>query len=223
MTPTWLVADVETTGLDPTVDKIVEIAWVEMDEDLGFVPDSEFSSLINPERSVSCVAAGVNGIRDSVIEAENPPTIDEITFPSGEVILICHNLKFDYEFLKPYMNIVDGMCTYVLSRRLLPDAPEHKLQTLSCYCDLPYQLAHRAIGDARTTGLLLEYLCEGCEYSLEQMLEYYHSRFLFTRMPFGKHKGEMMKDVPRSYLGWLSQQDLDVDTRATVDYWLRRK
>jgi DNA polymerase III epsilon subunit-like protein len=224
MRPKWLVADVETTGLDTTVDKVTEVAWVELDDDLGYVPGTEFHSLVNPQRKTSCAAGGLSGIRDSLIEAENPPTIDEIDFPKEGVVLITHNVKFDIEFLKPHLNVVDSMCTLVLARRLIPGSDDYKLSTLSCHLDLPYQLSHRAMGDVWDCGNLLVYMCEALDWTLNQMLDYYKKPVILDYCRVGrKWNGELWKNVDKGYLAWILREDFDEDTKRAARYWLGRK
>lgn len=219
--PAILVLDTETTGLDDPIG-VVEIAWLKVDEDFGVVLDSEFSSLVNPEMPINCSAAGVHGVRECDIKKENPPTLAELPWPTDPVILVCHNVAFDRPLVEPYLNIVDELCTMRLARKTLPDSPDHKLQTLSCFCELSRELAHRALGDVLTVTWLLDYIAEGMEMSFDELMELSKQRFIFQQMPFGKHKGLNMQDVPKSYLGWLSKQDLDKDMRDTVNYWLRR-
>lgn len=214
-----LVLDTETTGLSHADDKIVEVAWLELDEDIGVVLDSEFSTIVNPGIPINCAAAGVNQVYQEDI-TEDTPVLGDLDWPQGDIILVCHTVAFDRPFVEPYLNIVAEPCTMRLSRRLLPDAPDHKLQTLGCYCGLSREQAHRAMGDVLTTAWLLDYLVEGSGLNIEELVRYASQPYIFPRMPFGKHKGEMMEDVPRSYLGWLSKQDLDMDMRATVDKYL---
>jgi DNA polymerase III epsilon subunit-like protein len=148
--PKILVLDTETTGVEGEIG-VVEIAWVELDpDDLSFIPDTEHLHLTNPLMPINCGAAGVHGIRDEDI-TDDLPTLADLEWPEGEVVLVCHNVKFDRPLVEEYLNIAGSLCTYLLSVRSLPDAPDHKLPTLGCYCDLPRNLAHRALGDVRTT------------------------------------------------------------------------
>ena len=211
--------DTETTGVEPPIG-VVEVAWLELDSDMGVVLDSEKCYLIDPEIPIECGAAGVHGIRQEDI-TEDLPTLSEIDWPSGEIIFVAHNAPFDRPLLEPYLNIVEELCTLRLARRLLPDAPDHKLSTLSCYCDLSRQLPHRALGDVLTTAWLLDYLIEGSGLNIQELIAYSKEPMIFTRMPWGKHKGLMMEEVPRGYLQWCIQQDIDEDMRATANHWLK--
>jgi DNA polymerase-3 subunit epsilon len=218
-----IVADVETTGFTPPV-KIVEVAWTEIEEDCGYILDTQFSTITNPERLIEDGAAGVHGIRNSYIEEHKHelPVIEDIEWPNGPIFLVAHNVKFDEAILKDYMSIVGSMCTLILAKRLLPDAPDHKLSTLSCYCNLPQQLSHRAEGDVRDCVGVLDYMMEGTGWGFWKMYDYYLKPVFVTTMPWGKHKGKNMLEVPKSYLVWAYQQELDKDMRYTLDIMLKR-
>lgn len=220
----FLVADVETTGTDPKTDKIVELAWVEMTQDLEYVPGSEFSSIVNPERDIPCGAAGIHGIRNSVIEEENPPTIDQIEFPDSPLVLVCHNIPFDVQFLSPHMNVVDTICTLQMSRRLIPGSDNHKLSTLSCYLDLPKQNSHEAMGDVWDCGNLLAFMCSELEWSLDDMLAYSKEDLILETCTVGKKwTGKPWSEVDSGYLRWILSNEFDPDTMNTARYWLKQR
>jgi exodeoxyribonuclease X len=206
----FLILDTETTGL--VAPRACEIAWIEVDQGLEVL--SEFSSLVNPEVPIGCGASGCHGIRDEDVQAS--PTMEELPFPEGPVCLIAHNVSFDYPIVKPYINIVKKCDSLVLAKRMLPNSPDHKLQTLACYCELQRSLSHRAIYDCRHVLGLLEYLMEGSGYSLIELIDFANTAKLLSHMPFGKHKGLKMSDVPSSYLKWLAGQDPDLDMAFTL-------
>jgi len=214
--------DCETTGLTEQ-DKIVEIAWCELEIDcgIGIVPGSEFLSYVNPEIPISPSASGVNGIRNEDIQ--DAPTIDEIEFPIGEICIVGHNVKFDIRYVSPYMNIVDSLCTCILGRRLFPECPDHKLQTLCAYRNIPRHSAHRASGDILSTTNLLDDMCEYSGKSFQEMLDWLREPYDFGCLPFGKYRGIGMDRIPKSYFEWLGKIELDADTAYTVKkYFLRR-
>lgn len=209
----FIIADTETNGLEAPI-KVCEIGLIEIDSDLEIL--SEFDSLVNPEADIHPEASGVHGIRAE--QVENEPTIDELTFPEGDICLICHNVKFDRPLLEPHINVVAQCDTLILARRMLPDSPDHKLATLSAYCDLPQALAHRALGDCRTVLYLLDYLMEGSGWSLTQLINYSNEPQKVSKMPWGKWVGTPMDAVPSGYLRWLrSLDDLDIDMKFTID------
>jgi DNA polymerase III epsilon subunit-like protein len=207
-----LVLDCETTGTSAE-DKLVEVAWCEIGEDLGVI--SEFSSLVNPGIPIPCNVSGLHGIRTA--DVQDAPTIDEIPWPDGEILLIAHNAPFDKMFVQSHLQIQNELCTLRLARRLLPDSPDHKLGTLLCYCDLEQQLAHRALGDVRGTLALLDYLVEGSKMGIHELVRWVEKPILLKSMPFGRYKGALLEDLPLSYISWLLTIDLEPDLRHSIN------
>ena len=206
-----LIADTETTGVEDP--EVCEVAWIEITDTLEVI--HEFHTLIKPPIPIPCDAAGLHGIRDD--DVEDSPAIGDVEFPDGEILLIAHNAPFDRPLIEAYMNIVNQCDTLILAKRLLQNAPNHQLQTLGCYCDLQKQLSHRAIYDCRYVLGLLEYLMEGTGWSLSQLINWSNTPCKVEIMPFGKHKGMPMDQVPKSYIRWLrSLDDLDIDMAYTL-------
>ncbi len=213
MTPKILVLDTETTGVEPPI-HVVEVAWCEVEaDDLGIV--YEYESLINPGVPIPCDAAGLSGIRDA--DVQDAPHIDELPWPDGPVIVVCHNVAFDLPLVADYMNVVGSLCTMQLARRLLPTSPNHKLPTLACYCDLPKQIQHRALGDVRNTLGILDCMAEMYDQTVLQFVEYMKKPMLIKTMPFGKHKGMPLEDLPKSYVLWLQGINLDPDLEYSLN------
>jgi exodeoxyribonuclease X len=207
----FFICDTETTGLiEP---EACEIAWIEVTPELEVI--SEFHTLVRPPKSICCSAAGLHGIRDE--DVMDSVRITEIDFPVGELCMIGHNVKFDVQILAPYLNIVSTCDTLVLARRMLANAPDHKLGTLSCYCELQRQISHRAIYDCRTVLGLLDYLIEGSGYSLLDLIDYSNKPVKVDVMPWGRHKGLKLSELPVSYKLWLKGlDDLDMDLRHSL-------
>lgn len=154
----WVALDLETTGLDPATDRIVEIGAVRFDDEgreLG-----RFDELVNPRRPVSPGAFAVHRI--PAAELASAPGIEEVLprflnwleapSPAG---LVAHNARFDAAFLGweigrmgmdvPSLPLHD---TLALSRRQLPGAPNHRLETLTGLLGLDPGRAHRALSDS---------------------------------------------------------------------------
>jgi DNA polymerase-3 subunit epsilon len=154
----WVALDVETTGLFPETDRIVELSAVRFDAsgaELG-----RFDQLINPRRPVGPGAYRVHGISDA--ELATQPDADAV-LPHflawlGEpdtTRLVAHNAGFDAGFLghelarlgiePPDFVVADSLD---LARRRLPQAPDHRLETLATWLGLPGGTAHRALADS---------------------------------------------------------------------------
>lgn len=210
----YILGDTETTDSTDTA-RVCEIAWVELNEDLQVIDRQH--SLIDPQVPIGASASGVHGITDSDIV--DSPTIDEFfqivlgRRLTGNVMLIAHKVAFDKRFFAPYIdNLVEELCTLRLARRLFPDAPDHKLPTLKYYLKLPKTDSHSADGDVEQTLELLRLCAKEADMTLPQLATFAAMPILVETMPFGKHKGLPLKQVPNGYKTWLlGQTDVDPD------------
>jgi exodeoxyribonuclease X len=227
----YIVADTETTGVGPD-DKVVEIGWVEIDEDFNIL--NQVESLIDPERFVSPESSGIHGLVNA--DLANSPTIEEffsVNDPTcyGQpiarpVVLIGHRISFDERFVKPYItNIVQLLCTLRWFRRLYPSSGNHQLSTAIFALNLPRSTgAHRVMGDVMTAYHLAKHVAERTGLNLRQLSEASAEPMQIAIMPMGKHKDQPLADVPRSYLSWmLNNMDLDFDLKHSVTFALNNK
>lgn len=156
---TFVVLDLETTGMSPAGAQITEIGAVKVrgGEVLG-----EFQTLVNPGEPIPAQITRLTGISDRMVTAA--PSIRAVLpslweFLSGSV-LVAHNANFDVSFLRaagramdlawPGNQVVD---TLALARRVISrdEAPNHKLSTLAALFSTQVTPDHRALSDARAT------------------------------------------------------------------------
>ncbi|WP_454735434.1 3'-5' exonuclease [Cupriavidus necator] len=219
MTFRFILGDTETSGFGDE-SGVCELAFVELDEELNIL-DSQYS-LIDPVFPISPSASGVHGIVDAdVADALTLPEFFEHIYGSqltGEVILIAHNVPFDRRYLEPHIpNLVGTICTLRLARAYFPEAPDHKLATLKYFLNLDSGTSHRADGDVRTTVDLLRHLVEKSGKSLVELSGVTEEPIFVHKLPFGKYRGENIRDVPPDYRRWLrKQKDLDKDLKYTL-------
>lgn len=216
----YLLGDVETTGFSGTPG-VVEIAWFEVDEDLNII-DKQYS-LIDPQRPIDPGASGVHHITNSMV-AEAPTMSEFFEYIyggkiEGDIVLVAHNSKYDREFFGPWCNKLNHeICTLKLARRYLPEQDNHKLQTLRYSLGLDAGTAHSAEGDVTALYNLLRHLLDLSGETLESLITRSSEPLFVHQMPFGKHKGTPIQEVPKDYLQWLSRQDnVDPDLRYTLD------
>jgi exodeoxyribonuclease X len=216
-----IVGDVETTGADRSKDRVVELAWIEIDENLQ-VLDRQYS-LIDPQMPISATASGIHGI--TAADVAEAPTIEQFFslvlspdhFAHSEVVLIAHNAPFDRGFLQRYIPIGIELCTLRLARRVFPEAENHKLQTLMYQLGLSRGKSHSAEGDVDTCLDLLRKICERTGKSLQELLNEAMEPIWVEVQPFGKHKGTKLRDLPAGYIAWLLKLDnLDADLRWSL-------
>lgn len=158
---TYVVFDVETTGLSAIYDTIIELAAVKMKN--GEIID-RFESFANPHHKLSSTTINLTGITDDLVE--NAPEVDEVLTKfkdwAGDSIFVAHNASFDMGFLNMgYKKLNFGKAenpvidTLELARFLYPDMKNHRLNNLAKKFDVELVQHHRAIYDAETTGHLL--------------------------------------------------------------------
>ncbi len=214
----FLICDIESTGLTKPVG-VVEVAIRQIDpETLATV--REWYSLIDPEKDIEPGAQEIHGISAEMVADE--PTIAEFiehrlcgAFDDVDITFIAHNVPYDLPPLAGIGTVTRTVCTLSLSRHLVKDSTNHKLQTLREHFGFPANEAHRAMADVATTHRVLGKLLELSGRTLEQLAatteQTYHT------MPFGKHKGLLMFHVPKPYLAWLvAQPGLDPNLLKSV-------
>lgn len=223
----FLVLDVETTGLDPKVDKVCEVGWCATTETVGIFSRSY---LVNPGIPISPGASAVNHLVDAdVAEAMTLDQLASANYFWDWGFPVAHNAPFDSAFLP----MVKGpwLDTKRMALRYLPELESHSNQFLRYYLklDVPRTLVpHRAEGDAVVTATLLRYLLNGpakADYERQPIADFIAQQaepVLLHRVNFGKHKGKPWAQVPRDYLQWLERnsQDSDEDTQFTVRHYL---
>lgn len=216
----YIVIDTETT--DPTTSAgVCEFAYAEIDHDFNIVVEG--TSLIDPEKPISATASGIHGIVNA--DVVDSPTLDEYFYMvnddplSGEVIIIGHNVQFDLRYIGPYVSDLRGqICTLRLARRFLPDAENHKLQTLMHLLGLQRRGSHRADSDVFTTIGLLKHLSEVSGKTLPELHTAMLEHIKVEKMPFGKHKDTPLPALTASYRKWLLELDnLDPDLRKSLE------
>lgn len=154
---TFVVFDLETTGLNTNVDKIIEIGAVKVTN--GEIVD-RYSTFVNPQEHITEKISKLTGIYDDMVE--NAPTENEI-LPEfldfiGDSVVVAHNAGFDTAFLKRYAKansiIFDNTIidTVELGKTLLPKLNNFKLDTICEAVGVSLENHHRAVDDAEATA-----------------------------------------------------------------------
>lgn len=200
--------DTETTGLSPERDRIIEFAAY--DEELK----KEFVSLINPGFPIPAEATAIHGITNDMVA--NAPTFAVVwqqimEFCQGEVVLVAHNNDaFDAPFLKaecarnqvPFLK-----CPFLDSlkwaRRYRPDLPRHTLQFLRESYGITANQAHRALDDVIVLHQVFTAMTD--DLPSDTLVKLMQKKKTLQTMPFGKHQGTTLKQLPRDYVAWLNK------------------
>jgi DNA polymerase III epsilon subunit family exonuclease len=156
---TYIIIDIETTGLSKHIHKITEIAAIKLDK--GEIK-GKFQTLVNPKVHIPSFITRLTGIDDNLVK--DAPLIHDI-MPDflkflGDKIFVAHNATFDYGFLNHNAKIdIENprLCTRKLANRLVPDLYSKRLGVLCEYFKIKNNQSHRAMGDALATVELLNY------------------------------------------------------------------
>ncbi|MFS0895056.1 histone-like nucleoid-structuring protein Lsr2 [Microbacterium sp. 179-I 3D3 NHS] len=188
--PLLAVVDVETTGLSPRRDRVVELAVVRIDGE-GNVLD-EWSTRFNPEGSVG--ATHIHGITDA--DVMTAPFFRDVApqlipYIAG-VPIAAHNAKFDLAFLQAEFQRagwdtprLPAFCTLDRSREYFPELDRRRLVDCCWAAGVTLESAHSALGDARATaGLLRHYLTRAPRHQ-NQALEALRDDARSVRWPSG--------------------------------------
>jgi DNA polymerase-3 subunit epsilon len=153
----YVVVDVETTGLNPRNDDIIEIAAIKCRNDK---PVDQFNSLINISRPLPNNIVQLTGINDKML-SKAPPARDVIpaflNFAEDE-ILLAHNANFDIGFLYKSIKFITGknldndyVDTLRISHYQNTNFENHKLKTIAKNLGVSSSTQHRALADAEVT------------------------------------------------------------------------
>ena len=152
--PNGIIAlDLETTGLSPLIDKVIELSAIKI------TPYGEevFDELIDPQIEIPQFTIDIHGITNDMVQGK--PLLKDV-LPSfvnfmGSLPLVAHNAKFDLGFIvfgmhqcKMDLNEIHVYCSCKFSRYSLKGMPNFKLATLTKELEIPLENHHRALDDA---------------------------------------------------------------------------
>jgi DNA polymerase-3 subunit alpha (Gram-positive type) len=194
----YVVFDLETTGLSPEKDVIIEIGALKVIQ--GKVAD-RFSEFINPHQPLSDTISSLTGITDDMLAGARdlqPVVSDFVNFSEGFVV-IGHNLTFDYRFTKkaaaqfglPFER--EGIDTLKIAKNVHKDLPSRSLGALCDHYGIVNSSAHRAYHDALATAKLYQTLAHYFENSHPKL-------FVPEKMLFKEKKQQPMTKKQKAYL-----------------------
>ena len=217
---TYVVFDIESTGLNPNSNKITEIGAVKIKN--GEIID-RFSQLINPHESLRQEIVELTNITDAMLV--NCPDISEV-LPrflefSKDCVMVAHNADFDLSFIRAAANRLNlsfetsYIDTLRLSRELLKELKTHKLNKVCKHLGISLEGHHRAVNDSEATGYvflkLINILKEQGVFSTEQLNNAYgqNSAGSFHAVIYAKNKIGLLNLytlITESHLKYLHKQ-----------------
>jgi DNA polymerase III epsilon subunit family exonuclease len=147
--------DLETTGLSPHGDRIIEIAAIRIGA--GGQELDSFEALVRIDRPIPPFITKLTGIADAMLRDKD--TI-EVALPRfsdffQDQVLVSYNIPFDMGFLRAEASRIGtivqntSFCALQLARRRLPGLANHKLSTVAAYLGINCDQDHRALDDCR--------------------------------------------------------------------------
>jgi len=199
--------DTETTGIKADRDRIIEIAAYDPVRNLSF------EKFVNPGSPIPPEATAIHHITDEMIASA--PSFAQvgaefIEFCEGDVVLIAHNNdNFDVHFLRkeferysvemPTWKFLDSL---KWALRYRPDLPRHTLQFLREIYGITANNAHRALDDVIVLHQIFQSMID--DLSIDDVFALLNKPRLVQIMPFGKHQGQHLSQLPRTYIQWLA-------------------
>lgn len=163
----FVIFDLETTGLSPQEDSIIEISAVKV---RGNEITEEYSTFVNPGFHIPETASSVSGITDEMVK--DAPGIEQalsdFTVFISDDVLVGHNIiNFDLKFINKEMTALwgkalpnDYLDTLIMAKRYLPELQSRSLESLSGHYGISYAGAHRALCDCKINYEVYKHLIE---------------------------------------------------------------
>lgn len=208
-----MIIDTETTGLtDP---RPVEIAWLGLKDIASLEIVDEFEQRYNPEKPIEFGAMAVHHILDE--DVADKPSCETFKLPEETEYIIGHNIDYDWEAVgRPDVKRID---TLALSRRIWKDAGSHSLGALMYMLAKDkrkvrerLKSAHSAMTDVKMCRFVLSKIVR--ELGVESWDNLWHISEEYRipeSMPFGKHKGTLISELPPDYIEWAVTNLKDID------------
>lgn len=219
--------DIETTGIDPESDAVVEIASVDILREGGITNRQE--TLVKPGIPVPPEASAVHHLIDA--DLANAPLLEQVVGRfKGADAYVAHNCEFESAFLEKYLGETTWICTYKCALRVWPGLVSHSNQALRYHLGLinPHGIdrstlsPHRALSDVIVTSAIFVELLKQAKWS--DLVQWSAEPALLTVFGFGKHRGERFDAAPKDYLEWIAdgQNDFREDVKFSARHWLQR-
>jgi DNA polymerase III subunit epsilon len=236
-----IIFDLETTGVIPSRDRIVELFMIKINPD---GTRKELYQRFNPEMTIPAEVTAIHGITNE--DVANEPVFKDKAHDIFNFIYQCdfagfNSNKFDFpmlveEFYRANVEFDITKCKFVDAQRIY-----HMMEprTLSAayqfYCNKPLDNAHSAKADTEATWEIIQAQIEKYQ-QIEPNVEYIHKltgqgnlldlagRFIMNDKSqaifnFGKHKGKTVENVFKTdpgYYDWMMQGDFSLQTKKVL-------
>ena len=158
----FVVVDLETTGLQPGLDRIIEIGAVKVVN--GEIVD-EWDATVNPGIYIPAESTQIHGITTEMVKdsrAFEELAQEYVDFLGEDSVFVAHNVDFDRDFMNIHLSRAGlktmpnpYLCTLKLAKQVHPNLTRYGLGSLVEVFGIELPQAHRALHDARATAQLL--------------------------------------------------------------------
>lgn len=228
-TDTFICFDLETTGLDPVHDRIIEIAIAKFNYTQIL---ESYDTLIDPEKTIPQETIEIHKITNDMIVGQ--PKIQDL-LPTilkklqGHII-VGHGIRLDIEFILQACKRYDvptmlGSCRYIDTlrlARLYGQSPTNSLEKLRMHFNIAEEGAHRAMNDVVVNIDVFKYLTQNFK-TTDSIMKRLETPILLKTMPLGKHKGRPFHEIPTEYLRWALTKDFDQDLVFSIKNELKKR
>ena len=225
----FICLDCETTGLEPSKDRIIELAIIRFcgDEILD-----QFDTLIDPGVPIPPSSTAIHHIVDAMVAGK--PKIEEV-LPrirafAGTSTVIGHGIPFDLGILhheseraqqESLWKTLPFIDTLRLAR-LYGESAENSLDKLRQHFNIQNEGAHRALSDVVVNMQVFRKLIQRFQ-TIQEIHKALGRPIQMRRMPLGKHKGRPFQELPLPYLQWAAHQNFDEDLLFSLRSELNRR
>ena len=226
---TFICLDLETTGLEPSKDRIIEVAIVRFTFEKVI---ETYETLIDPECPISKESMAIHHITDDMVKGK--PKISEvlplILHFVGKSIIVGHGISTDIAFLKaaaeqhqvPNTLASHPFIDTLRLARLYGESPTNSLDTLRAHFNIALEGAHRAMNDVIVNIEVFKRLSTHFK-TTQQLMERMTKPIPLKSMPLGKHKGRPFSEIPHEYLLWAAHKGFDQDLTYSIRNELKKR
>lgn len=225
----FVCLDCESTGLDPDVDRMIEIAAARFTFERLL---QNFESLIDPECEIPQVSQDIHKISGEMLKGK--PKVAEVLPELLKMIdghiLVGHGIGFDIALIAaeakrnqiPTQIYKQPFIDTLRMARLYGESPINSLERLRQHFNIQAEGAHRAMSDVIVNIEVFKFLAKSYQ-TTEQLLKTLEKPIKLKAMPLGKHKGRRFDEIPIEYLLWAEKKDFDQDLLFSIRSELRNR
>lgn len=172
----YVALDIETTGLNPRKDYILEIGAVRVKDGKEA---EKYASFVNPGIRIPEFVTQLTGIRDEMVKHDRSVSqvLEEFLEFCGDSVILGHNVPFDFGFLEQNAAKINrhfpcmAIDTLVIAKKCLKDLPSRKLEALCSHYGISQEKKHRAYEDAQAASRLYQKMAQEFEREEEALFQ----------------------------------------------------